>query len=46
MRFHLYAGSDAIRVVHSVHDRHVRFAGEGDGVLAEAVRGITGLRHD
>ncbi|GAA1642537.1 hypothetical protein [Actinoplanes couchii] len=28
------------------HDRHVRFAGAGDGVLAEAVRGITGLRRD
>ncbi|GIF41798.1 exo-rhamnogalacturonan lyase family protein [Actinoplanes xinjiangensis] len=28
------------------HDRHVRFAGTGDGVLAEAVRGITGLRRD
>ncbi|WP_425582379.1 Tat pathway signal sequence domain protein [Streptomyces synnematoformans] len=72
VRFYLYAGSDAIRVVHSfvfdgkededfinglgvhfavpmrgaLHDRHVRFAGEGDGVLAEAVRGITGLRRD
>ncbi|GAA5068944.1 hypothetical protein HNP84_009033 [Thermocatellispora tengchongensis] len=28
------------------HDRHVRFAGPGDGVLSEAVRGITGLRRD
>ncbi|MGC7096529.1 Tat pathway signal sequence domain protein [Amycolatopsis lurida] len=28
------------------HDRHVRFAGDGDGVLGEAVRGITGLRRD
>ncbi|WP_233815221.1 Tat pathway signal sequence domain protein [Saccharothrix sp. S26] len=28
------------------HDRHVRFAGPGDGVLAEAVRGVTGLRRD
>ncbi|MCC8246594.1 exo-rhamnogalacturonan lyase family protein [Saccharothrix luteola] len=28
------------------HNRHVRFAGPGDGVLAEAVRGITGLRRD
>ncbi|MFF0771216.1 Tat pathway signal sequence domain protein [Nonomuraea wenchangensis] len=72
VRFYLYAGSDAIRVVHTFvydgdegkdfvsglgvrfavpmrgepHDRHVRFAGEGDGVLAEAVRGITGLRRD
>ncbi|NYI03944.1 exo-rhamnogalacturonan lyase family protein [Allostreptomyces psammosilenae] len=72
VRFYLYAGSDALRVVHTFmydgneqkdfinglgvrfavpmrgepHDRHVRFAGEGDGVLAEAVRGITGLRRD
>ena len=29
-----------------LHDRHVRFAGEGAGVLGEAVRGITGLRRD
>ncbi|WP_460796848.1 exo-rhamnogalacturonan lyase family protein [Microbacterium sp. GXF0217] len=28
------------------HDRHIRFAGDGSGVLAEAVRGITGLRRD
>ncbi|MEN3308390.1 MAG: hypothetical protein V7603_4592 [Micromonosporaceae bacterium] len=28
------------------HNRHVRLAGAGDGVLAEAVRGITGLRRD
>ncbi|WP_127795072.1 Tat pathway signal sequence domain protein [Agromyces sp. LHK192] len=28
------------------HDRHVRFAGAGAGVLGEAVRGITGLRRD
>jgi hypothetical protein len=72
LRFYLYAGSDAIRVVHTFiydgneqksfinglgvrfsvpmrgepHDRHVRFAGEGDGVLAEAVRTVTGLRRD
>lgn len=72
VRFYLYAGSDAIRVVHTfmfdgnekkafvnglgvqfdvpmrdqLFDRHVRFAGDGDGVLAEAVRGITGLRRD
>jgi hypothetical protein len=30
----------------ALHDRHVRFAGEGDGLFAEAVRGITGLRRD
>jgi len=29
-----------------LYDRHVRFAGDGDGVLGEAVRGITGLRRD
>jgi hypothetical protein len=30
----------------AAHDRHVRFTGEGGGVFAEAVRGITGLRRD
>lgn len=29
-----------------LHDRHVRFSGEGDGLFGEAVRGITGLRRD
>lgn len=29
-----------------LHDRHVRFVGEGDGLFAEAVRGLTGLRRD
>ncbi|MGW2115180.1 exo-rhamnogalacturonan lyase family protein [Streptomyces zhihengii] len=29
-----------------LHDRHVRLAGQDGGVLAEAVRGITGLRRD
>ncbi|MBP7140532.1 MAG: twin-arginine translocation signal domain-containing protein [Opitutaceae bacterium] len=29
-----------------LHDRHVRFSGQGEGVFAEAVRGITGLRRD
>ena len=28
------------------YDRHVRFVGDGDGVLREAVKGITGLRRD
>ena len=28
------------------HDRHVRFSGENDGLFAEAVRGVTGLRRD
>jgi len=30
----------------SLHDRHVRFVGEDDGVFGEAVRGLTGLRRD
>src|SRR5262249_39837285 len=30
----------------ALHDRHVRFAGDNDGVFAEAVRGLTGLRRD
>jgi len=29
-----------------LHDRHVRFSGQGPGLFAEAVRGITGLRRD
>jgi len=29
-----------------LQDRHVRFAGENDGLWAEAVRGVTGLRRD
>lgn len=28
------------------HNRHVRFVGEGRGLWAEAVRGLTGLRRD
>ncbi|MFC4586861.1 exo-rhamnogalacturonan lyase family protein [Sphaerisporangium corydalis] len=28
------------------YDRHVRFVGDGHGMLAEAVKGITGLRRD
>ncbi|GAB2597321.1 Tat pathway signal sequence domain protein [Streptomyces capparidis] len=28
------------------HNRHIRLGGEGDGMLYEAVRGITGLRRD
>ncbi|MFC6081905.1 exo-rhamnogalacturonan lyase family protein [Sphaerisporangium aureirubrum] len=28
------------------YNRHVRFVGEGHGMLAEAVKGITGLRRD
>ncbi len=29
-----------------LYDRHVRFVGEGNGLWAEAVQGITGLRRD
>lgn len=29
-----------------LHDRHVRFSGEAEGLFGEAVRGITGLRRD
>ncbi len=29
-----------------LHDRHVRFAGEGDGLWAEGVRNLSGLRRD
>ncbi|MFL6618067.1 MAG: Tat pathway signal sequence domain protein [Povalibacter sp.] len=29
-----------------LHDRHVRFSGEENGLFAEAVRGLTGLRRD
>lgn len=29
-----------------LHDRHVRFAGQSDGLFGEAVRGLTGLRRD
>jgi hypothetical protein len=30
----------------ALYDRHVRFAGEDDGLWAEAVQGLTGLRRD
>ena len=30
----------------SLHNRHVRFVGENDGVFGESVRGLTGLRRD
>ena len=72
LRLYFYAGSDALRVLHTIvfdgdesqdfirgiglrfstpltdalHDRHVRFVGEQDGLFAEAVRGLTGLRRD
>jgi hypothetical protein len=72
LRLYFYAGSDAMRILHTIvfdgdeskdfirgvglrfsmpltdalHDRHVRFAGSHDGLFAEAVRGLTGLRRD
>jgi len=72
VRCYLYAGSDAVRMMHTIiyngdpqrdfvrglgvrfsvplrgelHDRHVRFSGQEDGLFGEAVRGITGLRRD
>jgi hypothetical protein len=71
-RLYFYAGSEAVRIVHSFvfdgdenrdfikglgltgtvpmsnapYDRHVRFAGAGDGLWAEAVQPLTGLRRD
>ncbi len=36
----------AVPMADALHDRHVRFAGEGAGLFAEAVRGLTGLRRD
>ncbi|WP_137991761.1 Tat pathway signal sequence domain protein [Streptomyces vilmorinianum] len=30
----------------AAYDRHIRIAGEGEGFLTEAVKGITGLRRD
>jgi hypothetical protein len=72
LRFYLFAGSEALRVMHTVvfdgdeskdfirgiglrftapqiaelHDRHLRFVGDDDGLFGEAVRGLTGLRRD
>lgn len=72
IRLYFHAGSDAVRIVHSIvfdtdadrdfirglglvgdvpmqgpaFDRHVRFAGSGDGVWGEAVQPLTGLRRD
>ena len=72
LRVYFYAGSDALRVLHTIvfdgtesqdfirgiglrfttpltdalHDRHVRFVGEQEGLFAEAVRTLTGLRRD
>lgn len=36
----------AVPLRDALHDRHVRLAGEGNGLFAEAVRGVTGLRRD
>lgn len=36
----------AVPMRDALHDRHVRFAGEGSGLFGEAVRGLTGLRRD
>ncbi|HEY5551596.1 MAG TPA: Tat pathway signal sequence domain protein, partial [Opitutaceae bacterium] len=30
----------------ALHDRHVRFSGQDEGLFGEAVRGLTGLRRD
>ncbi|WP_342083603.1 exo-rhamnogalacturonan lyase family protein [Dyadobacter sp. OTU695] len=30
----------------ALHNRHIRFVGQNDGIFAEAVRGLTGLRRD
>lgn len=35
-----------VAVDDELHNRHIRFVGEEDGVFAEAVRGLTGLRRD
>ncbi|GFE86780.1 exo-rhamnogalacturonan lyase family protein [Steroidobacter agaridevorans] len=35
-----------VPLVDALHNRHVRFVGENDGVFGEAVRGLTGLRRD
>jgi len=36
----------AVAMNDELHNRHIRFVGEEDGVFAEAVRGLTGLRRD
>lgn len=73
VRLYFYAGSEAVRIMHTIiydadetkdfirglgvrfdvpfqqqelHNRHIRFAGEDNGIFAEAVRGLTGLRRD
>ena len=73
IRLHFFAGSDEIRILHTLiydanenehfikgaglsfdvplndelHNRHIRFVNdEGDGLFAEAIRGLTGLRRN
>ncbi|WP_158797946.1 Tat pathway signal sequence domain protein [Pedobacter sp. L105] len=73
VRLHFFAGTDEIRILHTLiydanenehfikglglsfdvplndelHNRHIRFVSdEADGIFAEAVRGLTGLRRD
>lgn len=36
----------AVPMRDAAYDRHVRFVGDGHGMLSEAVQGITGLRRD
>ncbi len=36
----------AVPLRDQLHDRHVRFAGDADGLWAEGVRNLTGLRRD
>jgi hypothetical protein len=38
--------SFAVPLAGELHDRHVRFSGQEDGLFGEAVRGLTGLRRD
>ncbi len=36
----------AVPLAGALHDRHVRFSGQENGLFAETVRGLTGLRRD
>jgi hypothetical protein len=36
----------AVPLSDELHNRHVRFTGENNGVFSEAIRGLTGLRRD
>jgi hypothetical protein len=35
-----------VRLRDALHDRHVRFVGQGHGLFAESIRTVTGLRRD